>query len=338
LEHPSHDEDESIEIGSGTRASSAVDNATICLSNTQISHASALNSSAETEDALHLTDDVFEQSSLSQRMLNLTDTVRRYTRNCTLQHDEDGEWVYASSGSESPRSPNDNIADDNNLSDGELELGEAVISVNQYIVQPMGAHTDVSFSSAGDLDTNEIFRLVDQSFNPFSLDRNNTTVIASNVHTFAERDWDQGTLDVLQSGTESGTESGAMTAITEEESARNSTRVLTTHSPVSTARKNRRPRDSNSFILPRLGHFRRSISPPRAQAPLPAAAPLQQTSTFPWLALDLKAAAVARLTNSRLFLTIAAAHSSPTSTWTFKTRRWRLAAAENLAAFARERR
>ena len=109
------------------------------------------------------------------------------------------------------RSPNDNIADDNNLSDGELELGEAVISVNQYIVQPMGAHTDVSFSSAGrspsqllsfefihssrigsdvfisfhlgvgDLDTNEIFRLVDQSFNPFSLDRNNTTVIASNV-------------------------------------------------------------------------------------------------------------------------------------------------------------
>jgi len=38
---------------------------------------------------------------------------------------------------------------------------------------------------------------------------------------------------------------------------------------------------------------------------------------LPWLALDLKAAAVARLTNSRLFLTIAAAHSSPTSTWTF---------------------
>lgn len=43
------------------------------------------------------------------------------------------------------RSPNDNIVDDNHLSDGELELGEAVISVNQYIVQPIAGHSDVNF-------------------------------------------------------------------------------------------------------------------------------------------------------------------------------------------------
>jgi len=47
------------------------------------------------------------------------------------------------------RSPNDNIVDDNNLSDGELELGEAVISVNQYIVQPMAGQSDVNFPASG---------------------------------------------------------------------------------------------------------------------------------------------------------------------------------------------
>lgn len=31
---------------------------------------------------------------------------------------------------------NDNVVDENNLSEGELELSEAVISVNQYIMQP----------------------------------------------------------------------------------------------------------------------------------------------------------------------------------------------------------
>lgn len=31
---------------------------------------------------------------------------------------------------------NDNVVDENNLSEGELELGEAVISINQYIMQP----------------------------------------------------------------------------------------------------------------------------------------------------------------------------------------------------------
>lgn len=69
-------------------------------------------------------------------------------------------------------------------------------------------------------------------------------------------------------------------AIAVDGSARNSTHVSTGQTPISTVRKNRCPRDS-SFILPRPGQLRRSISPPRAQAPLPAAAPPQQTSTFP---------------------------------------------------------
>lgn len=105
MDHPSHDDDESVEVGSGTTVSSAVDNATICLSNSRVSHNSALNSSAETDDALHLTDDVFEQNSPSQRLLNLTDTVRRLTgtfQNHSPQQHQDGEWVYTSSGSESP--------------------------------------------------------------------------------------------------------------------------------------------------------------------------------------------------------------------------------------------
>ena len=105
MEHPSHDEDESVEIGSGTPVPAVVDNATICLSNSVMSHASALNSSADTEDALHLTDDVFEPNSPSQRLLNLTDTVRRLTGTFQShgdQHHQDGEWVYTSSGSESP--------------------------------------------------------------------------------------------------------------------------------------------------------------------------------------------------------------------------------------------
>lgn len=38
---------------------------------------------------------------------------------------------------------NDNVVDENNLSEGELELSEAVISVNQYIMQPRyGASAD----------------------------------------------------------------------------------------------------------------------------------------------------------------------------------------------------
>ena len=47
------------------------------------------------------------------------------------------------------RSPNDHNVDDNNLSDGELELGEAVISVNQYIMQPIIGHSDVTFPATG---------------------------------------------------------------------------------------------------------------------------------------------------------------------------------------------
>jgi len=256
LDHPSHEEDESIEIRSGNN--SLADNTITCLSTSQTN--ATLNSSAENEDAL-LSDEVFE-SSPSQRLLNLTDSVRRlaggFQNNATLQH-EDGEWVYTSSGSDSPRSPNDHNVDDNNLSDGELELGEAVISVNQYIMQPIIGHSDVTFPATGVLDNDMTFQLVEH---PFSLDRNNTTVIASNVHSFAERDWDQETLEVLEAG---------MTAIAEDESARR-------RSPVSTLRKNRRPRDS-TFILPRLGHFRRSLSPPRTQVPLPSPAPLQQNST-----------------------------------------------------------
>lgn len=53
---------------------------------------------------------------------------------------EDGEWVSTSSesgdGSPSLDHHGDHGVDDGNLSDGELELSEAVISVNQYVVQP----------------------------------------------------------------------------------------------------------------------------------------------------------------------------------------------------------
>ena len=42
---------------------------------------------------------------------------------------------------------NDNTVDDGNLSDGELELSEAVISINQYVVQPRTSQFDANTSN-----------------------------------------------------------------------------------------------------------------------------------------------------------------------------------------------
>ena len=72
--------------------------ATVCLSATQTS---ALNTSTENEEVL-LTDDVFE-STPSQRLLNLTDSVRRLAGGfqSTSMQPED-EWVSTSSESGTP--------------------------------------------------------------------------------------------------------------------------------------------------------------------------------------------------------------------------------------------
>ena len=92
---PSHDEDE---IRSGT--TSLPDNATVCLSSTQTA---ALNASIDNEEVL-LSDEVFE-SSPTQHLLSLTDSVRRLAggfQNASNLQADDGEWVSTSSGSESP--------------------------------------------------------------------------------------------------------------------------------------------------------------------------------------------------------------------------------------------
>lgn len=72
--------------------------ATVCLSATQTS---ALNTSIENEEAL-LTDEVFENTP-SQRLLNLTDSVRRLAggfQSTSVQPED--EWVSTSSESGTP--------------------------------------------------------------------------------------------------------------------------------------------------------------------------------------------------------------------------------------------
>ena len=111
---------------------------------------SALNISVDNEEGL-LSDEVFE-SSPTQRFLRVTDSVRRLAGNFQSNHNqtvgqaEDGEWVSTSSESGSPSLGNDHVVDDGNLSDGELELSEAVISVNQYVMQPRHFDGNVSTS------------------------------------------------------------------------------------------------------------------------------------------------------------------------------------------------
>ena len=80
-----------------------------------------------------MSDEVFE-SIPSQRYLRVPDSVRRLAGNFeqtnqNLQTD-DGEWVSTSSESASPS----HVVDDGNLSEGELELTEDVISVNQLSI------------------------------------------------------------------------------------------------------------------------------------------------------------------------------------------------------------
>lgn len=87
-----------------------------------------------------------------------------------------------------------------------------------------------------------------------------------NRHSFAERDWDQETLEMSSIVPET------------EQPVRTPVRTTRLRSPQSHQRKNRRARD-NTFLLPRLGTSRRrSISPPRSRAPIPSPAPAPQAA------------------------------------------------------------
>ncbi|XP_046462791.1 E3 ubiquitin-protein ligase TRIM37-like [Daphnia pulex] len=240
--------------------------ATVCLS----TQTSTLNTSITENDEVLLTDEVFESTSPSQRLLNLTDSVRRLAggfQSTSVQPDD--EWVSTSSESGTPSLGNDNVVDGNNLSEGELELSEAVISVNQYIMQPRFAganHFDRNVSTSSIRDGDLTYPLMDQTFREL----NNATMngIASNVsvHSFAERDWDQETLEMSSIVPET------------EQPVRTPVRTTRLRSPQSHQRKNRRARD-NTFLLPRLGTSRRrSISPPRSRAPIPSPAPAPQAA------------------------------------------------------------
>ncbi len=73
--------------------------ATVCLS----TQTSTLNTSITENDEVLLTDEVFESTSPSQRLLNLTDSVRRLAggfQSTSVQPDD--EWVSTSSESGTP--------------------------------------------------------------------------------------------------------------------------------------------------------------------------------------------------------------------------------------------
>lgn len=254
------------QIGSATSSVPDRGAATVCLS----TQTSTLNTSITENDDVLLTDEVFESTSPSQRLLNLTDSVRRLAggfQSTTLQPDD--EWVSTSSESGTPSLGNDNVVDENNLSEGELELSEAVISVNQYIMQPRfasGSNFDRNVSASSIRDGDITYPLMDQTFR--ELNNSSMNGIASNVsvHSFAERDWDQETLEMSSIVPET------------EQPVRTPVRTTRLRSPQSHQRKNRRVRDS-TFLLPRLGTSRRrSISPPRSRAPIPSPAPAPQAA------------------------------------------------------------
>lgn len=87
------------QIGSATSSVPDRGAATVCLS----TQTSTLNTSITENDDVLLTDEVFESTSPSQRLLNLTDSVRRLAggfQSTTLQPDD--EWVSTSSESGTP--------------------------------------------------------------------------------------------------------------------------------------------------------------------------------------------------------------------------------------------
>lgn len=104
--------------------------------------------------------------------------------------------------------------------------------------------------------------------NSFKKKMNQLQFMLTVRHSFAERDWNQETLEVA-----------AVPAAERPTERRTSTRSAgRLRSPQSHQRKNRRSRD-NTFLLPRLGTSRRrSISPPRSRAPVPSPAPVPQAN------------------------------------------------------------